>query len=120
MKIAAASLLVTLCFSLFAFGAEVVRIVREPGVVAMVIDRGYGIQKDGKHELTFTSVTTGKTLKVIKGFKGTTAKEDSHYFSRVNAIELPADSGNIRVSGRIFYCSFAQKFCSVQRVDKEL
>jgi hypothetical protein len=120
MKIVLPGLLLAATTSLFAFGAEVVRIVREPSVVAMVIDRGYGIQKDGKHELTFTSVTTGKTLKVVRGFKGTTAKEDAHYFSRVNAIEIPADSGKIRVSGRIFYCSFAQKFCSVQRVDKEL
>lgn len=104
---------------LFSFGAEVVRIIREPGVIALAIEKGYGVQKDGKHELTFTSVTTGKTLKVIKNFKGSTAKEDAKYFSQLNSIALPAADGPIHVSGRIFYCSFEQKFCSVQRVNKD-
>ena len=104
---------------LFSFGAEVVRLVREPGVIALAIEKGYGVQKDGKHELTITSAS-GKTLKVIKAFKGSTAKEDAKYFSQINAIELPAGSEPIHVSGRIFYCSFEQKFCSVQRVNKDL
>ncbi len=120
MRNAFAGLFALTTLSIYAFGAEVVRIVKEPGAVAMAVERGYGIQKDGKHELTFTSVATGKTLKVVKSFKGTTAKEDAHYFNQVNAIELPGNSGKVRVSGRIFYCSFEQKFCSVQRVDKEL
>jgi hypothetical protein len=105
---------------LFAFGAEVVRLVREPTAIALAIEKGYGVQKDGKHELTFTSVATGKTLKVIKTFKGSTAKEDAKYFSQINAIDLSANSGPVHVSGRIFYCSFEQKFCSVQRVNKDL
>ncbi|AFM11406.1 hypothetical protein [Turneriella parva] len=110
----------TLTYSLFAFGAEVVRLVREPGTIALSIEKGYGVQKDGKHELTISSVTTGKTLKVVKAFKGATAKEDAKYFSQLKGIELPAESGPIRITGRIFYCSFEQKFCSVQRVNKEL
>ena len=106
--------------ALSAFGAQVVKLVREPGVVAFSLQKGFGIQKDARNELTFTSVATGKPLKTVKVFTGTVAAEDKKYFSRLNAIDLPVNSGKVRVSGRIFYCSFEQKFCSVQKVDQEL
>lgn len=106
--------------TIHAFGAQVVKLVREPGVIALSLQKGYGIQKDGKHELTFTSVATGKAVKTLRNFTGTTASEDKKYFSRLNAVEIPASAGKVRVSGRIFYCSFDQKFCSVQKVDEEL
>jgi len=107
-------------FAVEAFGSAVVRLVREPGTVAFSLQKGYGVQKDGKHELTFTSVSTGKILLTVKSFQGSTAPEDKKYFNRLQSISLPADAGKIRVTGRIFYCSFAQKFCSVQRVNEEL
>jgi hypothetical protein len=119
MRAIIALITLSLAMPLFSFGAEVVRIVREPGVIALSIEKGYGVQKDGKHELTITSVASGKTIKVIKTFKGATAKEDAKYFSQLKAIELPSESGPLRITGRIFYCSFEQKFCSVQRVNKE-
>lgn len=103
-----------------AFGAIVVKLVREPGTVAFSLKQGFGVQKDGKHELTFTAVSTGKTLLTLKNFNGSTAAEDKKYYSRLAPITLPKDAGRVRVAGRIFYCSFEQKFCSVQRVDEEI
>lgn len=105
---------------LFAFGNSVLRLVREPGKVAFSLQKGYGVQRDGKHELVFTPVAGGNPVKTVRVFKGSIASEDKKYFSRLDAIELPAGSGKLRVTGRIFYCSFEQKFCSVQRVDEEL
>ncbi len=103
-----------------AFGSSVVRLVREPSAVAFSLQKGYGVQRDGKHELVFTSVSTGKVIKTVKGFKGQVASEDKKYFGRLEPVVLPATSGKLRVTGRIFYCSFEQKFCSVQRVDEEI
>lgn len=115
--------LVLLClagFPVLAFGASVVKLVREPGTLALSIQQGYGVQKDGKHELTISSVSSGQTIKTIKSFKGRTAPEDKKYFNRLEAITIPETAGKLRISGRIFYCSFSQKFCSVQKVDQEL
>lgn len=103
-----------------AFGAAVVKLVREPGTVAFSLKQGFGVQKDGKHELTFTAVSTGKTLLTLKNFNGATAIEDKKYFSKLAPVSLPKDAGRVRVAGRIFYCSFEQKFCSVQRIDEEI
>ncbi|GAB4436931.1 MAG: hypothetical protein OHK0011_19990 [Turneriella sp.] len=117
---AAAVLLFSLPASLFSFGSSVVRLVREPSAVAFSVQKGYGVQRDGKHELVFTSVVTGKVVKTVKSFKGNVAAEDKKYFDRLEPVALPAVSGKVRVTGRIFYCSFEQKFCSVQRVDEEI
>ena len=106
--------------SIDAFGASVVKLVREPGTVAFSLKQGFGVQKDGKHELTFTAVSTGKTLLTLKNFNGSTAVEDKKYYSKLAPVTLPKDAGRVRVAGRIFYCSFEQKFCSVQRVDEEI
>jgi|GEM_PF-2703012 len=106
--------------ALDAFGAVVVKLVREPGTVVFSLKQGFGVQKDGKHELTFTAVATGKTLLTLKNFSGSTAVEDKKYYSKLAPVTLPKDAGRVRVAGRIFYCSFEQKFCSVQRVDEEI
>jgi hypothetical protein len=106
--------------ALFAFGASVVRFRREPAGVAFSLQKGYGVQRDGKHELVFTSVATRKILKTVNRLSGTIAPEDQKYFNRLDPITLPAGAGKVRVTGRIFYCSFEQKFCSVQRIDEEL
>jgi len=103
-----------------AFGSNVVRFIREPAGVAFSLQKGYGVQRDGKHELVFTAVSTGKIVKTVKIFRGEVASEDKKYFSRLEPVRLPATTGKLRVTGRIFYCSFAQKFCSVQRVDEEI
>jgi len=107
-------------FSLHAFGAQVVKLVREPGTIAFSVQKGFGVQKDGKHELTLTAVATGKAVKTIKAFDGKIAPEDKKYFSVLKPVELPEGTGKVRITGRIFYCSFEQKFCSVQKVDEEL
>lgn len=103
-----------------AFGASVVKLVREPGTVAFSLKQGFGVQKDGKHELTFTAVSTGKTLLTLRNFSGATALEDKKYYSKLSPVALPKDAGRVRVAGRIFYCSFEQKYCSVQRIDEEI
>ncbi|HNA80327.1 MAG TPA: hypothetical protein PKY99_12775 [Turneriella sp.] len=113
-------LVILLAGGLSAFGSSVVRLVREPAAVAFSVQKGYGVQRDGKHELVFTAVSTGKVLKTVKGFKGAIATEDKKYFSRLEPVGLPAVTGKVRVTGRIFYCSFEQKFCSVQRVEEEI
>jgi hypothetical protein len=119
-KLAAALLLLWLPANPYAFGSSVVRLVREPNAVAFSVQKGYGVQRDGKHELVFTSVATGKLVKTVKGFKGNIAAEDKKYFNRLDPVTLPGVNGKVRVTGRIFYCSFEQKFCSVQRVDEEI
>jgi hypothetical protein len=119
-KLAAAVLMLSLPASLFAFGSSVVRLVREPNAVAFSVQKGYGVQRDDKHELVFTSVATGKLVKTVRGFKGNIAAEDKKYFNRLDPVTLPGVNGKVRVTGRIFYCSFEQKFCSVQRVDEEI
>lgn len=103
-----------------AFGASVVKLVREPGAVAFSLRQGFGVQKDGKHELTFTATSTGKTLFTLKNFNGATAAEDKKYYNRLSPVVLPQGAGKVKVTGRIFYCSFEQKYCSVQRVDEEI
>lgn len=60
------------------------------------------------------------TVKHVTALTGAVAIEDKKYFSRLDPVSLPPTAGKIRVSGRIFYCSFAQKFCSVQKVDELL
>lgn len=105
--------------TIHAFGAAVVRLVREPGKVAFSLEKGYGVQRDGKHELTFTTAD-GKELKKVTSLTGTIAAEDKKYFSKLNAIQIPVAKGKVRVTGRIFYCSFEQKFCSVQKIDEQL
>ncbi|HRP68131.1 MAG TPA: hypothetical protein PLY93_01190 [Turneriella sp.] len=112
------SLLTTL--SVFAFGAKVVKVIREPKAIILSLEKGFGVQKDARNELTFTSVKDGKQLKKVTALTGKTAVEDNHYFSRLNAVTLPTTQGKVRVQGRIFYCSFAQKYCSVQKIDEEL
>lgn len=105
--------------TIHAFGAAVVKLVREPGSVAFSLQKGYGVQKEAKNELTFTT-SDGKQFKKITAFSGMTAIEDKKYFSRLTPIQVPKTTGKIRVTGRIFYCSFEQKFCSVQKIDEEI
>lgn len=119
-KFFTAALLLAVSGASLAFGSSVVRLVRDGNGVAFVLQRGYGVQKDGKHELVFTAVSTGKVVKQLKTFRGSSANEDNKYFSSLERLSLPAQTGRLRVTGRIFYCSFGQKFCSVQRLDEEL
>lgn len=105
--------------TIHAFGAAVVKLVREPGTIAFSLQKGYGVQKEAKNELTFTG-PDGKQIKKITAFSGATASEDKKYFSRLSPIQIPKTTGKVRVTGRIFYCSFEQKFCSVQKIDEEI
>lgn len=115
-----AALTLAVFFALDAFGAQVVRLVREPGTIVFSLQKGFGVQRDGKHEIVFTSVSSGKIIKRINAFKGHIASEDKKYFSRLDAIEIPQNAGKLKATGRIFYCSFEQKYCSVQKINEEL
>jgi len=117
-KLALATLVVF--FALDAFGAAVVRLVREPAAIAFSLQKGFGVQRDGKHEIVFTSVSSGKIIKKINAFKGHIASEDKKYFNRLNTIEIPQNAGKLKATGRIFYCSFEQKYCSVQKINEEI
>ncbi|MBV6493363.1 MAG: hypothetical protein LDLANPLL_01379 [Turneriella sp.] len=106
--------------AVYAFGAKVVKIVREPNQVAFLLEKGFGVQKDAKNQLTISSAANGKIIKKITTLRGSTAQEDKHYFNRLDNVALPQIQGKIRIEGRIFYCSFAQKYCSVQKIDETL
>lgn len=104
----------------WALGADAIRLIREPNAIAFSVEKGYGVQRNAKNELVFIDATSGKVLKTVKSFTGSVASEDKKYFNRLDPVALPKVDGKIRVTGRLFYCSFAEKFCSVQRIDQEL
>ncbi|MES0491315.1 MAG: hypothetical protein ABUK01_15080 [Leptospirales bacterium] len=107
------------------------------------VKKGYGIQKDGPHEISVYTIdkkyaknkNLGEILKekgklvqkfeAIK-FTGETAKEDGKYFSKINpysvALQENLETKNIKVvvSARVYYCSFADNFCSVESIREVL
>ncbi len=104
--------------------------------VSLFVNPGFGIQKDGPHEIiiyTFDPAHTkaaslsekiklyGLKREVLSPavFTGKEAKEDAEYFSAVNPVllEKPAASP-VAVRARIYYCSFLDNFCSVQVLDR--
>ena len=102
--------------------------------IEFLISEGYGIQREGEHEITIYSLKTGhhsendiKTKIAQYGkeiahispvkFSGTSAKEDKDYFSSVLPIYLKKAKGQkeaLAIKAKIFYCSFDQGFCSMQ------
>ncbi|MCS6971843.1 MAG: hypothetical protein NZL89_02370 [Leptospiraceae bacterium] len=102
-----------------AFGEKVVRFQRSGEQVLLSVAAGYGVQRDGRHELIFTESLTGKVVKKVQSLHGKVARQDPKYFESLEPIAVPG-TGRLHVTGRIFYCSFRQKFCSVQRVDEEI
>ena len=84
----------------------------------MILDRQFGVQKDSKHLLQVKSVTSGKILKELRNFSGVTAQKDTKYFSELSPFSVP-ETGRLRLEGKIFFCHFEQKYCSMQRVNEE-
>ncbi|MDH4199532.1 MAG: hypothetical protein OEV66_04045 [Spirochaetia bacterium] len=96
------------------------------------VKNGYGVQKHGPHEITVYSLDKnytksdspektiknhGKIIYQVKKLKltGTDASQDRDYLSRVQAVILPvAAAGPIAVKAKIYYCSFADSFCSLE------
>jgi len=102
------------------------------------LQRGYGLQKDGPHEIAIYKISkkkfsskdgpkgvtlNGKLVRKVKPvkFSGSTAKADKEYFSKVNPYKmklLAKKSEVYAVSSKIYYCSFSDKFCSVEVIEK--
>ncbi len=126
-------------------GNEVISLqsIRKDGNIKLLfmVDKGYGIQKEGPHKITIyrlkndhaTEPNFEKKIKIYgydakslvdenKPFAGVTTKEDKDYFSRVDSISytnatIQKDTP-FAIAGKIYYCSFSDKFCSVQSIKK--
>lgn len=101
------------------------------------VEKGYGIQKKGPHQITVFALKQGHQLtasiseKINKygtevalkkeiSFSGETAEQDKEYFSTVEPYKIEvkeAGADAYAVKGRIFFCSFSDKFCSAQTVN---
>lgn len=111
--------------------------------ILFMVQKGYGVQKDGPHKLRLIRLKKGhelepdfdKKIKIYalksynilsqeKSLSGIVAKEDKDYFSRINSIQFASSEikkdYSYAIMGTLYYCSFADKFCSVQKIKKVL
>lgn len=126
--------------SLVAFGVTVLEV--QPLVTGKAVNlryslkNGYGIQKKADNHLIVYQLRSGHEaeksvrLKIkkygteigrLESFRGRTAKQDTDYYDTLQpgTISLAQKpSGSLALSGRIYYCSFADKFCSVQSITR--
>lgn len=119
----------------WSFGPQVIEIdARKSGSrvkANFAIQDGYGVQKDGPHKIILYRLRSGHTsekdmakkikkygkkIKTIQSFTGITAREDKKYFSSVNPVTFTTGAGEYAIGARVFYCSFSDKFCSMQQV----
>ncbi|RME88954.1 MAG: hypothetical protein D6767_09315 [Candidatus Hydrogenedentota bacterium] len=131
-----------LCLWSWDFGSEVVTFrlganAKDGMIIYMNIKQGYGVQKKAENYLALyeskTYVTSKKEIKKlvqsgkarklaeIKKLYGVTAKQDPHYFSKLYPWKTRAKLRKLNrqyLVGRIYFCSFQDKFCSVQSVAK--
>ena len=125
---------------LWAFGQEVLKI--EPlarGKSVMLrfqLQPGYGVQKAANNELMVYELKNGhekqknirlkiKEYGTLLGettvFRGRTSAKDKDYFDTLqeSSIKLKKTStSQLALGGKIYYCSFADKFCSVQSISQ--
>lgn len=129
----------------FSFNQEIISLqtlkYNQKLKILFMLKEGYGVQKDGPHKLKLILLKQGhesepnfdKKIKIYatksfnilsknNSFSGVTAKEDAEYFSRLNSVvfrdEAIKKSESYALTGSIYYCSFADKFCSVQKIKK--
>lgn len=92
--------------------------------LTLQVKKGYGIQKKGKnsisvYELANSAATTvnatQKPVKTLTSIKGNTATEDKEYHSELEPITIPIKNkgANYLIKGKLYYCSFSDKFCSI-------
>lgn len=127
-----------LATGVFAFGFDAIKIdARHQGSTLSLnysVVSGYGVQRKGEHKLNIyllrpghekaTSIRQkiqiyGSLVATLPKFTGTIAKEDNEYFSSLNPQIMKNSKftrGTLAIQGKIFFCSFADKFCSVQSV----
>ena len=127
-----ASLVLSLALSAYGFKNDVISVFgfkkKDTQYISFNLKPGYGIQKKAPHnielfklsKLPYTldnlqeALKQAKPIKKVKTFAGTTAREDNQYFSRVKPIRVRnSNNGFLAVRAKVFYCSFAEKFCSV-------
>ncbi len=106
---------------------------RKGGVdVQLVLQKGYGIQRKAGHKIQLVKLALGheaekdllqkirqygKPIAEVSQLDGIVAREDKEYFSQIKPIAIAAQtSGELAVTGKIYYCSFSNKFCSVQSI----
>ncbi|GEM_PF-2220939 len=120
-----------------------VQSIRRDGNIKLLfkVDKGYGIQKDGPHRIIIYKLKKDhsaepnfeKKVRIYgydakslvdgnKPFTGVTTKEDKDYFSRVDSVSytnptIQKDTP-FAIAGKIYYCSFSNKFCSVHTIKK--
>lgn len=125
------------------FGTSVVKVKATPNNRAIQfqfdIAKGYGVQKKGENILAVyegsKSVYAKKEIKALlrsrqlrrlaqtTRLRGKTAIEDSHYYSALYpwTAKVQMKKGKYYyLIGKLYFCSFADKFCSVQSVAQPL
>ena len=132
MKKALVIILASLALSAYSFKSDVISVFgfkkKAIQYISFNLKPGYGIQKKAPHNIELFKLSKrpnnldhlkealkqAKPIKKVKTFAGTTAREDNQYFSRVKPIQVRnSKNGFLAVRAKVFYCSFAEKFCSV-------
>ena len=129
MKKALVFILASLALSAYGFKSDVISVFgfkkKAIQYVSFNLKPGYGIQKKAPHNIELFKLSKrpdhlkealkqAKPIKKVKTLAGITAREDNQYFSRVNPIRVRnSKNGFLAVRAKVFYCSFAEKFCSV-------
>ena len=124
-------LLLSFNFKTSASSSQVIKQNRDV-VVALHPNKGFGIQKKAPNTIRLIElkesqaklaeqIKSGKAIKILKNFKGETAKEDNHYFSSIKAIRLKnviQKNKKYAIDAKVFFCSFSEKYCSVQVIQQ--
>jgi hypothetical protein len=121
-------------FALGSSGKAVAMTAQKQGKfieIEMKINKGFGVQKKGPHEIAVYSLKKnytkesdlakamseyGKKVHEVKPLKlsGETAQKDEEYFSAIHKFQIPVvTGGDIGIKAKIYYCSFGDGFCSV-------
>lgn len=126
-------------FSSLAYGFRVHAVsfqmqkVNNKPVVHVQVSKGYGVQKNGKHtfdiyELSSSSKkyneikdkvkNAGTKIDSLSNVSGQTALQDENYYDKINPIifkNAVNPNKSYAFVAKVFVCSFANGFCSVQR-----
>lgn len=131
------ALLVTTCLVGFNFAGPqpvTVRAIRQGAAGVQVlfnVEQGYGVQREGRHKVEVVKLAPnhkkekdmlkksklyGQSIGTNNHLQGQVAAQDKEYYSSLSPVVVPVKNtaGDLMVTGRLFYCSFSNKFCSVQ------
>ncbi|MDH5718448.1 MAG: hypothetical protein OEZ22_12550 [Spirochaetia bacterium] len=100
------------------------------------ISEGFGVQKEGPHKIEVYQLSKdhsktedikekiskyGKKIDSKEKFVGHTASADEDYFDNLDPLvfkQKQFKTGEFAVKAVIYYCSFSDKFCSAQKIEK--